>query len=251
MIVAGASSYPRRIDYETLADIAKSVSAYLMVDMAHIGGLVAAKVLPSPVSVADFVTFTCYKTMMGGRGGVILCRELFAKAVDRALFPGCQGTSAVNSIAAKAVIFKLAMEDGFIRIQQNTVENARTLARLLAKKGYDIVTGGTDTHQVIVDLRTRRIDGKTAEEACEKAGIILNKNVIPGDEEAPGSVSGIRIGVAAATARGMGAEEMSEICDLLHTAISQHQHAETLETVRGRVATLCSRFPVYHKKRAS
>jgi glycine hydroxymethyltransferase len=245
MIVAGASSYPRRIDYEKLADIAKSVSAYLMVDMAHIGGLVAAKVIPSPVPMADFVTFTCYKTMMGGRGGVILCKEPYAKRVDRALFPGCQGTSAVNSIAAKAVIFKLAMGDDFRRIQQKTIENAAGLAALLAEKGYAIVTKGTDTHQVIVDLSNNRIDGKVAEEALERAGIILNKNMIPGDEEKPGKISAIRIGVAGAAARGMGVEEMSVISDLLHTVITHHDDAHALMAVKKQVSVLCKKFPVF------
>ena len=248
MMVAGASSYPRCIDYEKMAGIAKSVSAYLMVDMAHIGGLVAAKIIPSPVPVADFVTFTCYKTMMGGRGGIILCKEKFAKAVDRALFPGCQGTSAVNSIAAKAVIFKLAMEDEFVRIQAKTVENAAMLATLLAEKDYAIITGGTDTHQVIVDLRAGGIDGGTAEAALEKAGIILNKNVIPGDEETPGRIGGIRIGTAGATTRGMGVDEMPIIADLLDAAITQHEDSEALRAVKEKVDLLCKRIPVYERK---
>ncbi len=245
MMVAGTSSYPRRIDYEKLAGIAKSVSAYLMVDMAHIGGLVAAKIIPSPVPLADFVTFTCYKTMMGGRGGVILCKEQFAKPVDRALFPGCQGTSAVNSIAAKAVIFKLAMEDEFVRIQERTIENAATLAKLLAEKAYAIITGGTDTHQVIVDLSAAGIDGETAEKALEMAGIILNKNVIPGDEEKPGRISGIRLGMAGAAARGMGADEMPMISNLLDTAITHHEDSKALTVIKRKVSLLCKRFPVY------
>jgi glycine hydroxymethyltransferase len=245
MVIAGASSYPRCIDYEKLADIANSVSAYLMVDMAHIGGLVAAKIIPSPVPVADFVTFTCYKTMMGGRGGVILCKEQFAKPVDRALFPGCQGTSAVNSIAAKAVIFKLALGAEFVRIQQRTIENAATMAKLMTDEGYAIVTGGTDTHQVLVDLTASGIDGATAEKALETAGIILNKNVIPGDEEKPGGISGIRIGMAGAAARGMGVDEMPMISSQLHTVISHHEDSEALTAVKRNVSLICKRFPVY------
>jgi glycine hydroxymethyltransferase len=196
------------------------------------------------VPVADFVTFTCYKTMMGGRGGVILCKEPFAKAVDRALFPGCQGTSAVNSIAAKAVIFKLAMADEFVRIQTRTVENAAILATLLVEKGYAIVTNGTDTHQVIVDLGANGVDGGTAEEALEKAGIILNKNVIPGDEEKPGRISGIRIGTAGVATRGMGKDEMPIIADLLDTAITHHEDLGALRAVKEKVVLLCKKFPV-------
>jgi glycine hydroxymethyltransferase len=245
MIVAGASSYPRCMDYGALSKTAASLSAYFMVDMAHIGGLVAAGVIPSPVPLADFVTFTCYKTMMGGRGGVILCRERFADAVDRSVFPGCQGTSPVNVIAAKAVVFKLAMEKAFVRIQKQTVANARRLAALLAEKEYAIVTGGTETHQVIVDLSPLGIDGTTAEIALETAGIILNKNVIPRDQGKAGRVSGIRIGTAAVAARGMGEDEMPLISDWLDKGIRGHNESRTLTAIRNDVAKLCRRFPVY------
>ena len=248
MIVAGASSYPRCIDYGALAETAASLSAYFLVDMAHIGGLVAAGVIPSPVPHADFVTFTCYKTMMGGRGGVILCRDRYAKALDRALFPGCQGTSPVNAIAAKAVIFKLAMEDAFVRVQQQTVANAARLAALLADKDYAIVTGGTDTHQVIADLSPLGIDGATAETALEKAGIILNKNVIPGDQGKANRVSGIRIGTAAVAARGMGENEMQLISDWLDRGIRRYDDSRTLGDIRRNVEALCRKFPVYGQK---
>jgi len=245
MIVAGASSYPRCIDYGKLAEVAVSVSACLLVDMAHISGLVAAGIIPSPVPHADFVTLTCYKTMMGGRGGVILCKDRYAKSIDRALFPGCQGTSPVNVIAAKAVIFKLAMEKEFETIQKRTVENAAVLAAVLAEKGYTILTGGTDTHQVIVDLSPVGMTGDTAETSLEQAGIILNKNVIPQDETHPGKVSGIRIGTAAVAARGMGVREMALIGDLLDRVIRNSNGPETLAAVRTYVSELCNRFPVY------
>ncbi|MEJ2097774.1 MAG: serine hydroxymethyltransferase [Deltaproteobacteria bacterium] len=248
MIVAGASSYPRCIDYGALAETAASLSAYFMVDMAHIGGLVAAGVIPSPVPLADFVTFTCYKTMMGGRGGVILCREGFSAAVDRSVFPGCQGTSPVNAIAAKAVIFKLAMESAFVHIQKQTVANAQKLAALLAEKDYAVITGGTDTHQVIVDLSPLGIDGATAETALEKAGIILNKNVIPRDQGKASRVSGIRIGTAAVAARGMGENEMPLISDWLDRGIRHPKDSRVLAAIRSDVAELCGIFPVYGQR---
>jgi len=179
MIVVGASSYPRLIDYEKMAHIAEDISAYLFTDMAHIGGLVAAKVIPSPVPFSDFVSFTCYKTMMGGRGGVILCKHRYGSKIDRAVFPGCQGTSAVNLIAAKAIIFKLAQDPQFIEIQKRTVADAVSLANELAARGYRIVTGGTENHQVIVDLGSKGIIGEIGEDTLESVGIITNRNVIP------------------------------------------------------------------------
>ena len=245
MLIAGASSYPRLIDYEKMGAIARSVSAFFLVDMAHIGGLVAAGVIPSPVPHADFVTFTCYKTMMGGRGGVILSRQKFADKVDRAVFPGCQGTSPVSSIAAKAVIFKLAQTRNFKRVQERTLENAALLAGLLQQKGFRIIAGGTDTHQVLVDVTTRGLDGDGAEKMLASAGIVLNQNVLPGDEDRQGAVSGIRIGTAGVSTRGMGAAEMESIADWLDRVLVNHQDDGLIRKVRGEVADLCRQFPVY------
>ena len=245
MIVAGASSYARLIDYEKIAEIARDVSAYLLVDMAHIAGLVAAKVIPSPVLYSDFVTFTCYKTMMGGRGGVILCKQEHGKKIDSTVFPGCQGTSAVNLIAAKALIFKLAMEPDFVDIQKKTLENAACLARELGKKGYRIVSGGTDNHQVIVDLTSKGLKGGVAEKALESVGIISNRNVIPRDAENPRAVSGIRLGSAAITIRGMREPEIVRITDLMDAAMLKRDRKEVLDQVSREVSQLCKKFPVY------
>ncbi len=244
MIVAGASSYPRLIDYEKISGIAKEVSALLLVDMAHLAGLVAAKVIPSPVPHSDFVTFTCYKTMMGGRGGVVLCRERFGKKIDKSVFPGCQGTTAVNLLAAKALIFKLAMEPPFVSIQQKTVENAGIMARTFMKKGYRVVSGGTDNHQVLVDLSSKGISGKSAEIQLETAGIILNRNVIPADEKTPGRISGIRLGSGAVSARGMGAPEIQDIVNLMDIIMTSQEGEAALAAVKDKVLRLCRTFPL-------
>jgi glycine hydroxymethyltransferase len=194
MIVAGASSYPRRIDYEKFAVIAKTVSAYLLVDMAHIAGLVAAGVIPGPVPYADFVTFTTYKTLKGGRGGVILCKKEHAPKIDRTIFPGGQGTTAFNIMAAKAVCFKLAMDNAFKELQAKTLSNAACFATEFEKKGYRVVSGGTDNHLILVDLRPKGVTGDVAEKILESVGIIVNRNVIPNDPEKPNIASAIRIG---------------------------------------------------------
>lgn len=245
MIVAGASSYPRLIDYEKMAEIAKEVSSYLFTDMAHLGGLVAAKVIPSPVPHSDFVTFTCYKTMMGGRGGVILCKQDYGKKIDSAIFPGCQGTSAVNLIVAKALIFKLAMETKFVDIQKKTLENAAYLAKQLDKKGYRIVTGGTDNHQVLVDVTPKGLKGNAAEKVLEFVGVIANRNVIPIDSDSPGTVSGLRLGSSAVTSRGMGKPEIDKIADLIDAAMVNHENKDVLDRVSKEVFELCKKFPVY------
>ncbi len=245
MIVAGASSYPRCIDYARMAEIARRVSAYLLVDMAHLAGLVAAGVIPSPVPHSDFVTFTGYKTLMGPRGGAILCRAPYARKIDRTIFPGCQGTSAVNLIAAKAMIFKLAGEKAFIDIQKQTVANAADLAAALAKRGYRTVTGGTDNHLVMVDMGTRNMAGGAAEKALESVGIIANRNVIPGDEQKPGKVSGVRFGTAAVTTRGMGAGEILEIADMIDGVLTGGDALDIIEKTKAQVTALCRRFPVY------
>ena len=245
MIVAGASSYARLIDYERMAEIAKDVSAYLMVDMAHIAGLVAAKVIPSPVPHSDFVTFTCYKTLMGGRGGVILSKKEYREKINRAVFPGCQGTSAVNLIAAKAVIFKLALEPDFVHQQEKTLENGASFATELGKRGYRIVSGGTDTHQVLVDLNSVGLEGDLAEKTLESVGIVLNRNAIPSDAERPGKTSGVRIGSAAISARGMGKQEVVRITDLMDTALTHNDKKDVLTQVSEEVSILCREFPTY------
>jgi len=245
MIVAGASAYPRLIDYERMSHIARQTGAYLMVDMAHIAGLVAAGVIQSPVPFSDFVTFTCYKTMMGGRGGVVLSRKRFADRIDRAVFPGSQGTSPVNVMAAKALAFRLAGTKSFIRIQHRTVENARRLAAGLSDAGYRIVTGGTDNHQVIVDMGEKGITGAEAEAALETAGIVANRNAIPADASRPGRVSGIRLGTAAVAGRGMGSTEMDRITALVHSALEGRNDPSQLDRIAFQVRRLCDEFPVY------
>jgi len=245
MIVAGASSYPRLIDYEKMAAIARDVSAYLFADMAHIAGLVAGKAIPSPVPCCDFVTFTCYKTMMGARGGVILCRRDLGRKIDSAVFPGCQGTSAVNLIAGKAVTFKLAASPEFARIQRETIENAKLLAAELATGGYRIVAGGTDNHQVLVDVASKGLTGSVSEKALESVGIVTNRNVIPGDAENPGKISGIRIGTSGVTSRGMRGKEMARIAALIDATLMNAGNDVLLAEVSQKVAALTREFPVY------
>jgi glycine hydroxymethyltransferase len=245
MIVAGASSYPRLIDYEKMAQIAAGVSAYLMVDMAHIAGLVAAGVIPGPVPHADFVTFTTYKTLQGGRGGVILCRQKHAQKISRTIFPGAQGTPSLNLLAAKAVCFKLALEPEFRDLQKKTLDNAAALATGFEKKGYRIVTGGTDNHLILVDLRSKDLTGDVAEKTLESVGIIDNRNVIPGDPQRPGVTSGIRLGSPGITSRGMGEAEVNQIVEMMDTAMVNSENGDILDQVSQRVAELCRRFPVY------
>jgi len=244
MLVAGASSYPRLIDYTLMADIAAEVNALLLVDMAHLAGLVAAGVIPSPVPHADFTTFTCYKTMMGGRGGVILTRERYGRAVDSAVFPGCQGTTAANLLAAKALIFKLATEQLFITIQKKTIENARIMADEFMAHGFTVVSGGTDNHQVILDLTGKGISGKEAEQALEAANIILNRNVVPADADHPSQVSGIRLGAGAIAARGMGQDQASLLVELMDQVLAEPHDAAVAAHVREKIARLCAAFPV-------
>jgi glycine hydroxymethyltransferase len=245
MIVAGASSYPRLIDYQKMAQIASAIGAYLLVDMAHIAGLVAAGLIPSPVPYADFVTFTTYKTLQGGRGGVILCRQEHVKKISRTIFPGAQGTPSVNLLAAKAVCFKLAMEPEFKKLQKKTLENAAVLASGFEQKGYRIVTGGTENHLILVDLRSKGLTGDIAEKTLESVGIIVNRNVIPGDPQRPDVTSGIRIGSPGITARGMDASEVFQIVDLMDTAMVNRLNAEVLAQASKGVGDLCRNFPVY------
>jgi len=245
MIVAGASSYPRLIDYQKIAGLAADIKAYFMVDMAHIAGLVAAGVIPSPVPWADFISMTCYKTMMGGRGGIILCRHAFAKQIDKAVFPGCQGTSAVSGIAAKAVILKYAQREVFVATQKKTIAIAKAMADRFGALGYHVITGGTDTHQVLIDVSKLGIDGSWAETTLEAVNIILNKNVIPGDEQHPTEPSGIRIGTAAMAARGMDIDQAGLVVDLIDRIISHGKEPGVMDAVKAAVVSLCRQFPVY------
>lgn len=246
LIVAGASSYPRLIDYEQMAHIAQDVGALLMADMAHIAGLVAAKVIPSPVPFCDFVTFTCYKTMMGGRGGIILARDKFSRAMDRTIFPGCQGTSPVSMIGAKALIFHIAAKPFYIQVQKQTIGNAKALAAYFGQNGYHVVTGGTDNHQVVLDLSGNGVSGAQAESVLESAGILLNRNVVPKDAGSPGRISGVRIGTAAVATRGMGINEMHRIGGWIHEILKKPDDSSIQQKIKSSVAELCRQFPVYH-----
>jgi glycine hydroxymethyltransferase len=244
MIIAGASSYPRLIDYARLAEIANSVSAFLLVDMAHIAGLVAAGAIPGPVPHADFVTFTTYKTLRGGRGGVILCKKDHADGIDRAIFPGGQGTPALNFVAAKAVCFHLAAADDFVELQKKTLKNAACFAGELERLGYRIVSGGTDNHLVLIDLRPKGLTGARAEKSLESAGVIVNRNVIPGDPEKPDVTSGIRIGSPAVSSRGMAEPEVQQIVRIMDTAMSNAENSQILSQLADEVKNLCQKFPV-------
>ena len=245
MIVAGASSYARLIDYRRLADIAQNVSAYLLVDMAHIAGLVAAGVIPSPVPYSDFVTFTTYKTLMGGRGGVIVCRDKYRRQVDRAVFPGSQGTPALNQVAAKAVCFHLAASPEFATVQNLTIANAAAMAEEFSQRGYRLVSGGTDNHLIMVDLRSRDLTGLQAESILESVGIIVNRNVIPNDPRPPDRTSGIRIGASAISARGIEPVGAKDIVALIDTVFGCNGKAEILNRVASEVAAICRGYPVY------
>ncbi|MDJ0804462.1 MAG: serine hydroxymethyltransferase [Desulfobacterales bacterium] len=242
MLVAGASAYPRLIDYARLADIAAGVSARFMVDMAHIAGLVAAKVIPSPAPHADYVTFTTYKTLGGSRGGVILCRDELGRAIDRSVFPGCQGTPALNMIAAKAVCFKLAAQPEFRRRQEETVVNARRLARDLEKRGYRLVSGGTDNHLVLIDLRPRGISGDQAEKTLAAAGLFANRNPVPFEDAPPDRSGGLRLGTAAISARGMGPEEVERIAGWIDQLLQHPGDPALHRSIREEVSGLCRRF---------
>jgi len=217
----------------------------LLVDMAHIAGLVAARVIPSPVPVSDFVTFTTYKTLMGGRGGVILCKEKYRAKLNRAIFPGAQGTTALNTIAAKAVCFKLAMESDFIDTQKRILKNAVCAGETFAEKGYRLVSGGTDNHMVLLDLRSKGLTGRQAEAILESVGIVVNRNVIPYDPENTMTTSGLRLGFSIAAARGMGSSEVRQIVDLIDRALTGSDRPEMLEKVAEAVKELCKKFPYY------
>ncbi len=244
MIVAGASAYPRIIDFERMRTIADKVGAYLMVDIAHIAGLVAANQHPSPFPHAHVVTTTTHKTLRGARGGMIMCHQEFAKQVDKAVFPGAQGGPLMHIIAAKAVSFAEALKPEFKVYQQQIVQNAQRLATQLQELGLRIVSGGTDNHLMLVDVRSAGITGKIAEAALGKVNITVNKNMIPFDPESPFVTSGIRLGTPAVTSRGMIEEEMDQIAAWIAAALFNHEDEERLAEIREQVVDFCQRFPL-------
>lgn len=243
LLVAGASAYPRAIDFAKLRDICDEVGAKLMVDMAHIAGLVAAGEHMNPVPYSDVVTTTTHKTLRGPRGGMILCREEYAKAIDKAIFPGTQGGPLMHIIAGKAVCFKEALEDSFRAYQHNVVLNARALAEQLVSRGIKLVSGGTDNHLMLVDLTGRPMSGKKLENLLGSANITLNKNTVPNETRKPTVTSGVRIGTPAVTTRGMTAEDMRAIADMIADTIEGGEAA--VESVRERAVALCAKYPLY------
>ncbi|HOB30616.1 MAG TPA: serine hydroxymethyltransferase [Bacillota bacterium] len=246
LIVAGASAYPRIIDFEKFRAIADEAGSLLMVDMAHIAGLVAAGLHPSPVPYAQFVTTTTHKTLRGPRGGMILCTQEWAAAIDKAVFPGIQGGPLMHIIAAKAVAFKEAMEPSFKDYQTQVVKNAKALAEGLKKRGFRLVSGGTDNHLILVDLTPKGVTGKQAEQSLDKVGITVNKNAIPFDKRKPTITSGIRIGTPAVTTRGMKEPEMELIASLIDRTISERENEEVLNEIAQEVLDLTSKFPFYN-----
>ncbi len=245
MIIAGASAYARIIEFEPFAEVAHEIGAKFVVDMAHIAGLVATGLHPSPIPHADAVTTTTHKTLRGPRGGLILCKAEHAKVVDKAMFPGTQGGPLEHVIAAKAVALKEALDPSFAVYCKQIVDNARSLASALARHGFEIVSGGTDTHLMLVDLRSRNLTGKVAEKALDLAGITVNKNTVPKETQSPFVTSGIRIGTPAVTTRGMKEPEMDRIADLINTVLSAAEDAALAARVRDDVRELTSRFPLY------
>lgn len=246
LIVCGASAYPRILDFQKFREIADEVGAYLMADIAHIAGLIAGGVHPSPLPWADFVTTTTHKTLRGPRGGAILCRKEFAEIIDKSVFPGSQGGPLMHVIAAKAVAFGEALRPEFREYQRRIVENARALAQALAAEGFRIVSGGTDTHVLLVDVRTHGLTGAEAERLLEEVGVTVNKNAIPFDPQKPTVTSGIRLGTPAVTTRGMGPAEMREIAEIIAQVLRERTDTAR-EVARVRVRQLCERFPLYEK----
>lgn len=249
MIIAGASAYSRIIDFKAFSDIAREVGAYFLADIAHIAGLVAAGLHPSPVPYADFVTTTTHKTLRGPRGGLIMCREVYGKTIDKMIFPGIQGGPLVHVIAAKAVALKEALSEEFKDYQQRVIKNARRLAEELMKRGFKLVSGGTDNHLMLIDLTEMGITGKDAEETLDAAGITVNKNSIPYDTKPPSITSGIRIGTPCVTTRGMDEEEMVEIADIITEVLKNIGNNKVIQRARERVKILSNRFPLYEDNR--
>lgn len=245
LIVAGASAYPRAIDFAKFREIADEVGAYLMVDMAHIAGLVAAGLHENPVPYADFVTTTTHKTLRGPRGGMILCKEQYAKQIDKSIFPGLQGGPLMHVIAAKAVALGEALQPEFKQYAQNVIENAKRFGEALKNEGISLVSGGTDNHLLLVNLTNLNITGKAAEEALDEIGITVNKNAVPFDKESPFVTSGIRMGTAAVTTRGFGLEEMDEVASIIALVLKNLGNESVYNEARERVKTLTERFPMY------
>ena len=243
LIVAGASAYARTIDFKRIKEIADSVGAYFMVDMAHIAGLVAAGLHPSPVPYADIVTTTTHKTLRGPRGGLILCKEELAPAINKAIFPGNQGGPLMHVIAAKAVCFGEALKPEFKEYQQRIVDNCAALAKGLLSRGINLVSGGTDNHLILVDLRSLGITGKELEHRLDKVYITANKNAIPNDPEKPFVTSGVRLGTAAVTSRGLGVEDMDKIAEYIYLCATDFENNE--EKIRQGVTEICKRYPIY------
>ncbi|QVY61377.1 serine hydroxymethyltransferase [Cytobacillus gottheilii] len=248
LIVAGASAYPRAIHFKRFREIADEVGAYLMVDMAHIAGLVAAGLHENPVPYADFVTTTTHKTLRGPRGGMILCKEEFAKKIDKSIFPGLQGGPLMHVIAAKAVAFGEALQDSFKDYAGSIIQNAQRLAAALAKEEINLVSGGTDNHLLLIDLRSLDLTGKVAEKVLDEIGITVNKNTIPFDPQSPFVTSGVRIGTAAVTSRGFGEKEMDEIASIIALTLKNHENEEKLSEAKQRVEALTSQFTLYPER---
>ena len=247
MIIAGASAYSRFIDFKKFREIADEVGAYLMADIAHIAGLVAAGLHPDPIEFSHFVTTTTHKTLRGPRGGMILCKKEFAKAIDSAVFPGIQGGPLMHVIAAKAVALGQAMTEDFKEYQRQIIKNAQHLCSSLEKKGYRIVSDGTDNHLFMVDLTSKGLTGKEAQESLEASGIMINKNLIPFDTKSPNVTSGIRVGTPAVTTRGMKEAEMDLIADFIDTVLQKPVDVALQANMRDKVKTLCKRFPFYSR----
>ena len=245
MIVVGASAYPRIIDFKAVREIADEVGAYVMADIAHIAGLVAAGAHPSPIPHADIITSTTHKTLRGPRGAIILCRKELAQAIDRSVFPGTQGGPFMHAIAAKAVAFKEALTQEFRDYQFQIVKNARAMAERLGENGFDLVSGGTDTHLLLIKLLKEGITGREADEVLERAGITLNKNMIPFDPSTPFVTSGIRIGTPCVTTRGMKEPQMAQIADLIAAVLKDIKNEDAVKAVRETVKELCLQFPIY------
>lgn len=248
LIVAGASAYPRTIETDKFREIADEVGALLMVDMAHIAGLVATGHHPNPVEYADIVTSTTHKTLRGPRGGLILCKEQFAKAIDKAIFPGTQGGPLMHVIAAKAVCFKEAAEPEFAEYQQQVINNAQALAKALIAKGFDLVSGGTDNHLILVNLVNKNITGKRAENLLDEANITTNKNSVPNDPQSPFVTSGLRLGTPAMTSRGFKEEDVEQTAEAIALVIDNPDDESAMEKARAIVKSLCDKYPLYQKQ---
>ena len=245
LIIAGASAYPRELDFAKFKEIADEVGALFLADIAHIAGLIVAGLHQDPVPYADFVTTSTHKTLRGPRGGLILCKAEYASKIDRFIFPGIQGGPLMHIIAAKAVSFKEAKTEEFKEYQRQTIKNAAALANNLKERDYEIVSGGTDNHLFLVDLTNKNISGKKAQEILEKAGIVLNRNMVPFDRRTPNDPSGIRIGTPAVTTRGMKESEMSRIANWIDLALCKHEDESSLKTIKEEVSVLCDAFRIY------